>query len=153
MPRTLSHEHHLELERRFRVARVFGEFWDSRGALPPEQGLRAALQRTYDARDLRGMRLAEADLLAMSAAATVAERRALESLLRERSGVSLDDLMERHLAKIRRLQVRGRLTSEEQYCMVRERVEFIAGDPERLSEYHQLAGMLTAYEERAARRG
>jgi hypothetical protein len=50
-------------------------------------------------------------------------------MLREQAGVSLDDLQARRLACIARVRERGRITADEQYHLVRERVEKIWDDP------------------------
>ena len=151
MPRRLSPEHQLELESLYRVLRVFGDFLDP--LLPPTGGtFSAALRRAYEGRDLRGLRLARSDLLAMAQAGTASQRRQLDGMLRERAGVSLDDLSERQLKRIAQIRARGKLTSEEQYYLVRERFEFIADDPARAEERGELQAMLHAYEERVARR-
>lgn len=151
MPHRLSPEHQLERDSVYRVLAVIAEYLDAH--IPPTSagGLAVALQRAYEARDLRGLRMARADLVAMAHAASTAQRRALDVLLRERAGTSLDDVSERELRRIRQIRARGRVTGEEQYYLVRERVEFIMDDPERADEYRDLCALLQAFEERARR--
>ena len=148
MPRKLSAEHQLELESLYRVVQVFGDFADS---LVPNAGaaMSDGLRRAYEARDLRGLRMARGDMVAMAQAATAAQRRELDAQLRARTGVSLDELTARDVQRVDRIRSRGRVSSEEQYYLVRERVDFISGDPSRSAEYAELQRLLDAYESRA----
>jgi hypothetical protein len=93
------------------------------------------------------------DLVAMIPAATQAERHELDRRLKERAGVTLSSLMERQFAQIERLVRRGKLTSEQQYYLVREHVELIDDDPEYEAELPKLFALLEAYEIVAAKRG
>jgi hypothetical protein len=148
MPRKLSPEHQLELEPLYRVLQVFGDFADG---LTPDLGpaLSEGLRRAYEARDLRGLRMARGDMVAMAQAATVAQRRELDAQLQARAGVSLDDMTVRDVQRVDRIRSRGRVSSEEQYYLVRERVEFINGDPTRSAECAELQRLLDAFEPRA----
>jgi len=151
MARKLSAEHLLELESLYRVQRVLCEFCDQ--FLPPiDETFSAALSRAYAARDLRGLRMVSGDLLALVRAATPVQRRELDGRLRQQAALSLDDLSARELQRIARIRARGRITSDEQYYLVRERVVFLEGDPERADECDELQRMVLAYEERSAQR-
>ena len=123
---------------------MFGSFLDR---VMPDLGPAAAagIDRAYAERDLRALRLARGDVIAMAQAATVAERRELDATLRAEAGVSLDDLSARDVQRIARIRARGRLTSEEQYYLVRERVDYIAGRPDRADEYGELPKLLHEY--------
>jgi hypothetical protein len=148
MPRKLSPEHQLELESLYRVLQVFAAFADG---LMPDLASAASdgLRRAYDTRDLRGLRMARGDLVAMAQAATAAQRRDLDAQLRARTGVSLDELTARDVQRVDRIRARGRVSSEEQYYLVRERVEFITGEPSHSAECAELQHLLDAYESRA----
>ena len=153
MPRRLSPEQDLELERLFRMLSVVGAYLDSQMGLSPEsETLAKATTRAYEARNLRGLRMMEGDLGGMLQAASPTQRREVDRLLRERAGTSVSALMERQFAQIRRLRQRGKLTSEQQYYLVREHVDFIADDADRASEAAELYALLEAYESAAGRR-
>ena len=153
MPRRLSPEQNLERERLFRVLSVVGTYLDSQMGLSPEgETLAKATARAYEARNLRGLRMMEGDLGGLLQAASPTQRREVDRLLRERAGTSLSALMEKQFAQIRRLRQRGKLTSEQQYYLVREHVEFIADDAERASEAAELYALLEEYESAAAKR-
>src|SRR5262249_20596789 len=108
MPRKLSPEHQLELESLYRILQVFGDFADGRmRALAP--AMSDALRRAYEARDLRGLRMARGDVVAMVQSATVAQRRELDAQLRARAGVSLDELTASDVQRVDRIRSRGRV--------------------------------------------
>jgi hypothetical protein len=153
MPRRLSPEEDLELERLFRVLSVVGTYLDAQMGLSPEaETLAKAATCAYEARNLRGLRMMEGDISGFLQAASPTQRREMDRLLRERAGTSLAVLMEKQFAQIRRLRQRGKLTSEQQYYLVREHVEFIAEDAERAAEAAELYALLEEYESAAARR-
>src|SRR3712207_782754 len=112
MGRRLSPEHQLELDSLYRVLHVLGEVFNAMLPTTPGGGLSAALDRAYEARDLRGLRMARGDLLAMADAATPAQRRTIDAALRARAGTSLDELDQRRVQRIERIRARGKLTSE-----------------------------------------
>jgi glycerol-3-phosphate dehydrogenase len=85
-------------------------------------------------------------------ACTAEQRRELDRRLRVEAGVTLDSLLTRRLARVAKLRAQGRLATEAQYYLVRERVEEVWDDPERAEEHAQLQAMVNAYEERVARR-
>jgi hypothetical protein len=148
MPRKLSPEHQFELESLYQVLQVFGDFADR---LMPDvaPAMSDGLRRAYEARDVRGLRMARGDMVAMAQAATVVQRRELDAQLRARAGVSLDELTARDVQRVDRIRSRGRVSSEEQYYLVRERAEFLGADPARSAECAELQRLLDAYESRA----
>ena len=153
MPRRLSPEKQFELESLSRVLSVIAAYLDGLSGLGPDApSLAKAVTRASEERNLRGLRMAQGDLIAMTQAATPAQRRELDHLLRDRVGVSLSSLMDRQEAQISRVRERGKLTSEQQYYLVREHVEFIGDDPERAEELRALSVMLEEYEAAAAKR-
>lgn len=149
MPRKLSPEDQLELESLYRQLAVFGDFLAELS--PAGTAAIEGIRRAYDARDLRGLRMARGDIAAMTQAASPAERRRLDAMLRERAGVSLGELSERELRRVRQVRARGKVTSEEQYHLLRERVEFLGDDPEGAEERREIWALLHAFEERACR--
>ena len=138
----------MELEALYRAARVFAEFLD--GLTP---GLNPSATDTVDrlhaARELRGLRQVRNDFVAMADAATADQRRSLNGALKERANTSLDALSTKTLRRIEQIRARGRITSEEQYYLVRERVVFLESDSTNEAEAAELAGLLNAYETRS----
>jgi hypothetical protein len=154
MARTFPPERQRELDDLYAVAKVFAGLLDAESDLAPEQSLSAALARAYEKADLRGLRMAHADFIGgFLPAFSVAQRKELDRLLRAGPGVTLDSLEARQLERIAKVRAKGQIATEQQYYMLRERVELIWDDPERVEEFRALRAMLDAYEERATRRG
>jgi hypothetical protein len=154
MPRELSPERQRELDELFAVDSVLASFFDHDISLPAGRSLSASLVRAYERRDLAGMRMAHADFVGgMLPACSAAQRRELDRLLRAGPGVTLDSLEAKQLERIRKVQAKGRISSDQQYYLLKERVEVIWDDPARAEEFRALQALLDAYEERAARSG
>ena len=153
MPRRLSPEKQLELERLARILEAFAAWADPLMGLPPEgETLAKAVARAIEARNLSGLRMVLNDIMPMTQAATVGQRLELDTLLRERAGVRLVSLLERQNARIERLRHRGMLTSEEQYYLVREHIDLLKGEAEHVGVVAELYGLLEQYEMRALTR-
>jgi hypothetical protein len=149
VPRKLSPEQQLEIESFYRSASVIATFIDARIPALPSGGFAAAIRKAFDERNLRGLRMAHNDLIAMTEAATLAEKRELDVTLRHQAGITLASLLRRQYQRVERIRARGKVTSEEQYYLVREYIEFAELDPERAAEVPALAAMLQAFEERS----
>lgn len=153
MPRRLSPEKQLELDRLARILGVIAAWAAPLTGLPPEgETLTRAVSRAYEAGNLPGLRMVLNDLVPMTQAATLNQRKDLDRQLREKAGVGLSALMQRQSAQAARLIERGQLTSEQQYYLVREHVELLADDPDQAADVPRLHALLEAYEARAARR-
>lgn len=153
MPRQLSPERQEELESLYRLLGVYAGFL--RQELRPEHAalLEEGIEKAYRAKSLSGVRMGRDDMVAMTDALTAPQLRQLDGMLREQAGTSLDALQTRRLARIAKVRERGRIANDEQYYLVRERIEQIWDDPGRADELHALQSVLTAYEERRARTG
>jgi hypothetical protein len=152
MPRKLSPEQQLELDSLYRVIGTITEWYDELAAPELRGQMSDALRRAHEKRDLRGLRMAYNDLVEMTNAATVAQRRDLDGRLRARANTTLEALSARKMQRIGRIRARGKLTSEEQYYLIREYVEFSFDDPEKADEVTELLAMLDDYEVRSALR-
>ena len=153
MTRKLSPEKQLELESLHKVAAVISAWLDSKHPAPlPDGGFAGATERAFARGDLRGLRMAHNDLIASLEAASPDEKREIDDLLRRRAGVSIGTLLARRFQRVGRILARGELTSEEQYYLVREYVEFAEHDPSKADEVGRLWRMLQAFEERGAAR-
>lgn len=144
MTRRLSPTAALEFESLVRVLSVLAE--ELAQLAPQTSALLEAIDSVKSERNVRGARLVLPDLLAMTNATPVSHRRQIDTAPRTRANTSLDALNSKLLARIARVRTRGRITSEEQYYLIRERVEFLdAGSTEETSE---LWALLHAYEDR-----
>jgi hypothetical protein len=133
---------------------VIGEFLDRECELPPAGTFSEVISREYSKKNVSGLRVVHAEFVGgMVPSCTVAQRRELDALLRAKIGVTLDSLEKRQLDRINKLRARGRISNDQQYYMIRERVEMIWDDPERVEEFQALQSLLGAYEERVASRG
>lgn len=151
MPRALSPERQQELDSLRAILLVFADFqrpyFDGRIA----DMMVEAVEKGYRERALSGLRMVRDDMVAMSEGCTAEQMRQLDVMLRKRAGTSLDDLHGRRLARIAKIRERGRITSETQYYLAKEHVEFIWSGPERREEFQALQIMTVAYEERVGR--
>jgi hypothetical protein len=151
MPRRLAPEKLLELDSLARVLGVIAAYTDTLMAGPARSETLAAVVATaYAEKNLRGLRIVQGDLLAMTAAMTAAQRRELDSRLRGHAGVSLLSLLARQRERVARLRTRGKLTSEQQYYLVREHIELLMDDPAHAAELTEFRGMLEDFDLRAA---
>ena len=152
MLRKLSPEHRLELDTLYRVATIIAAWYDELAAMPDVPRMADAVRGAYEERDLRGLRMAYNDLVELPRAATAAQRRDLDARLRGEANTSLEALDRKTLERIQRIRTRGKVTSEEQYYLVREHIEFIGAAPDRADELRDLIGLVDAYEQRANRK-
>jgi hypothetical protein len=148
----LSPEKQLELERLSRILKAFAAWADPIMRLPPErETLAKAVDRAIEERNLPGLRMVLNDLLPTQAA-TTPQRLELDAALREHAGVSLLSLLERQTARIDRLRQRGKLTSEEQYFLVRDHIDLLAGEAKHTGVIAELHALLEQYEMNALKR-
>jgi len=152
MSRRLKPEHQLELDALYRIVAVITEWYDALVSSDVRGHMSGAMRRAYEDRDLRGMRMAYNDLVEMTKAADVAQRRDLDTRLRNRANTNLDTIHARTVHRIQGIRARVKITSEEQYYLVREHVEFNFGSPDKADEVQQLLVMLNDFEQRAAAR-
>jgi hypothetical protein len=153
LARRLSPEKQLELERLSRILKAFAAWADPIIRLPPEgETLAKAVDRAIEERNLPGLRMVLNDLLPMTQAATTPQRLKLDAALREHAGVSLLSLLERQSARIDRLRKRAKLTSEEQYFLVREHIDLLEGQAEHAGVIAELHALLEQYETNALKR-
>jgi hypothetical protein len=149
----VSPEKQLELERLSRILTAFAAWADPIMRLPPEgETLAKAVDRAIEERNRAGLRMVLNDLLPMTQAATTPQRLELDAALREHAGVSLLSLLERQSARIDRLRQRGKLTSEEQYFLVRDHIDLLAGEAEHTGGIVELHALLEQYEMNALKR-
>src|SRR4051812_9251509 len=117
----LSPEKKLELERLSRTLGVMAAWADPLSGLPPDgETFSKVIARESAAGNLRGLQMILNDMVAMTQASATDQRQDLDRQLRERAGVSLSSLMQRQFVAVERILKRGKLTSEQQYYLIRE---------------------------------
>lgn len=155
MPRSLSPERQRELDELRRLLLVFAEFKSTFMSADMVQLMIHGIETAYRARSFTGLRTARNDMVEMAQACTPDQLRQLDRLLREHASTSINELFEKRNARVRAIRERGRLSTDEQYYLVREYFEFIWDDPDRAEEAAELQRLMSAYEEgkvRAAER-
>jgi hypothetical protein len=151
MSRRLNPDRQRELDELRSVFEVFGAYLDEISPVPGHswEGIVSAVHARGD---LTGMRSIRNDSIESLIAFSAEQRRELDRRLRAGSGITLDSLEAQHLARIDRIRAKGRISSELQYYLVKERIEVIWDDSERAEEFRALLAILESYEERVARR-
>jgi hypothetical protein len=152
MPRRLKPEQQLELDSLYRIVAVITHWYDTLVSRESRGHMSHTVRAAYEARDLRGMRMAYNDLVEMTRYADVEQRRDLDVRLRAGANTDLATIDAKTTQRVERIRARGRITSEEQYYLVREHVEFNFDAPDKTSEVQQLLVMLGDFEERSATR-
>ena len=115
-------------------------------------GLSAALQRERPSvRPSAGMREALDDLLTMASDLSGAQLRTLADELRKRHGIELDSLQQRRLRRVAAIRERGGITSDDQWYLIRSRIDEISGFDIHSSEREALQRLADAYEVRHAK--
>jgi hypothetical protein len=110
-----------------------------------------AIEEAYDRGSMSQLRMGYNDLVESTQAYSPQQLRHLDLLLREQAGTSLDELLEKRNARIRKIRERGSISSDAQYYLVREYFEFIWDDVSREEEARTLQDLMSAYEERKGR--
>lgn len=145
MPRRLSREQLEELSLLRARAVAFIEFLRDRGL--GDQGARemtAAISRAYERNDLPALRTARGDLDAwLRELPPDRQRLAKDTLLR--LGADVDADRQQELIRIRAVEAEGRITTDDDYRLVKDRLEEIAEDPASHTEVAVLARLLHAY--------
>src|SRR5688572_26143059 len=124
MARRLSPERQRELDELRAIFEVFGTFQDEIAPVPGHSWA-GIVTTVHERGDLAGMRTIRNDSIESLIAFSAAQRRELDRRLRDGPGVTLDSLEAQHLARIDRIRERGRIATEPQYYLVKERIEVI----------------------------
>jgi len=151
MPRPASPEKQRELDELARVLRVLAGFKRPLGDESVGKMFVDAVEKTVRDGSLTGMRMMYNDLVEAAQGYGPDQLRQLDRLLQDQAGVSLEQIFEKRNARIRKIRERGRITTDEQYYLVREYFEFIWDDPSRAEDAQALQSLMSAYEDRKAR--
>lgn len=147
MPGPRSPEKQRELDELVRVLRVLAAF--KRSLIGEKMGdmFVQAVEDAYDRGSVPQLRMAYNDLVESTQGYSPQQLRQLDLLLHEQAGTSLDVLLEKRNARIRKIRERGRISSDEQYYLVREYFELIWDDASRWEESRALQALMSAYED------
>ncbi|HEX5208183.1 MAG TPA: hypothetical protein VFW10_10390 [Steroidobacteraceae bacterium] len=104
----------------------------------------AAVSNSYERRDLRALRTARADLDSWLRELPAHEQELAKAAL-SRVGADFEADRRHELLRIRVIEAEGRIVSDDDYRLVKERVEEIAEDPASHSELAVLTLLLRAY--------
>jgi hypothetical protein len=104
------------------------------------------IKRTYLDRDLRGMRQIARDLNEEARYLPKKDLDRLNAVLKEKFGEDLSENRKKDLVKIDRIRKRGRIRSENEFRLVKERTEEIWQDDDKEEENEALNKLLTEFE-------
>ena len=146
MTRHLSEEQIRELSLLRARAAAFIEFLRHRGL--GDEGateMATAVNNAYKRHDLRALRTARADLDSWLRELPPDQQQLAKEALRK-VGADVESDRSRELLRIRVIEGEGRIASDDDYRLVKDRVEEIAEDPASHSELVALTLLLRAYD-------
>lgn len=154
MPRTITDNQRDQWSSVHRQALVLAEFFDGKASafvggqpLPMAGAIRAAAEPAHPfASRFAGLREALADLLEMASYLPASDLRELDAYVRVHLSIGLDDLQAKRLARIGAIRAKGKISTDEQFRLVKGRHEQIWDDPLRAEEAVVLAKLLEDYE-------
>lgn len=157
MPTQMSAEQRAEYDELRRHLEAFTEFLVASGAVPGDtvpllrEGLDVGRQLP-PAGALRGVRMAVADMLEMSRHVPAEWVEAADAFLAGRGAVSLSMMRRRIWRLVPRILARGRIRSEEEYCILIERLNDV-DDPALTAADRSLGERLLAEDEERSKSG
>lgn len=160
MPKAITNEQRQQWSLVHKQALVLAEFFDIKATAFGMDGLpsgasaiRAAAEPAHPfASRFAGLREALADLLENASYLSSGDLRELDVHVRNHLGVGLDDLQAKRLARIAKIRAKGRITSDEQFRLLKGRHEEIWDDSVRSGEAVVLNALMEEYESRKRRR-
>jgi hypothetical protein len=154
MPKAITDEQREQWSSVHKQALVLAEFFDTKRnacgtgeSVQMASAIRAAAEPAHPyASRFAGLREALADLLEMASYLAAVDLRELDAHVRIRLGVGLDDLQAKRLARIAAIRAKGKITTDEQFRLLKGRHEEISDDPSRAEEAVAIAKLTGAYE-------
>jgi len=107
--------------------------------------MRSSVQRAYAARDITGLRAGWTDLAEWHRELPELEQQQLARLLQSEAGADIRAERAAEVRRIGEILARGALRTEEEYRLVRGRIDEIYVDPDRADEVHRLNALLRTY--------
>ena len=152
MARPITDEQRREWAAVHREAMALAKYFDRHG-LNYSATIAEATEPSHPFRArLAGLREARNDLLEMTVDLPPSELRTLDAFLRENIAVSLDELGGRRLLRLATLRGKGRLSTNEQFRLVKGRHEQIWDQPAFAEEASALYRLMDEYESRKTKR-
>jgi hypothetical protein len=105
------------------------------------------LDRAYAEQNLVGLRASLNDYNETASDLPLEQFEELNQILREKFGEDLVHNRQKELAKIKRIVNRGKINNENEYRLIKSRIEEIINDENRVTEIHILDGLLNDFEE------
>ena len=102
--------------------------------------------KAFDIGEIRGMRMAFNDTLDMAKDLSYAQKEELNAILREKFGTDLNEQNNKNYKKIKRVIQRGKIKTDEEYYLLKERIDEIYDDESKREEVEELGTLLLNYE-------
>jgi hypothetical protein len=154
MPKALTDEQREQWSSVHKQALVLAEFFDIKAkplgtaeSLQMASAIRATAEPAHPfASRFAGVREALADLLEIASYLPAVDLRELDAHVRTHLGIGLDNLQAKRLARIATIRAKGKITTDEQFRLLKGRHEEILDDPSRAEEAVAVAKLMEAYE-------
>ena len=134
MPRSLNEQQRLELSQLRSQALAFSDFIRPRLDEAIADAMRDGINSAYERGNLKGMRMAIADLNSWLRELPKGAQKEVKRRIAETAGVNVDDQSLRELARIRAIEAEGRIRNEEDYYLVKNRLDELGDDPRHAAE-------------------
>lgn len=102
--------------------------------------------KAFEIGEIRGMRMAFNDTLDMAKDLSYAQKEELNAILREKLGTDLNEQNNKNYKKIKRVIQRGKIKTDEEYYLLKERIDEIYDDESKREEVEELGTLLLNYE-------
>ena len=102
--------------------------------------------KAFEIGEIRGMRMAFNDTLDMAKDLSYAQKEELNAILREKFGTDLNEQNNKNYKKIKRVIQRGKIKTDEEYYLLKERIDEIYDDESKREEVEELGTLLLNYE-------
>ena len=102
--------------------------------------------KAFEIGEIRGMRMAFNDTLDMAKDLSYAQKEELNAILREKFGTDLNEQNNKNYKKIKRVLQRGKIKTDEEYYLLKERIDEIYDDESKREEVEELGTLLLNYE-------
>ena len=102
--------------------------------------------KAFEIGEIRGMRMAFNDTLDMAKDLSYAQKEELNAILREKFGTDLNEQNNKNYKKIKRVIQRGQIKTDEEYYLLKERIDEIYDDESKREEVEELETLLLNYE-------
>jgi hypothetical protein len=146
MPRNLNEQQRLELSQLRSQALAFIDFIRPRLNEAIADGMRDGINGAYERGNLKGMRMAIADLNSWLRDLPKDAQEEVKRRIAGTAGVNVDDQNMRELARVRAIEAEGRIRNEEDYYLVKNRLDELGDDPRHAAEAAVLGRLVDAAE-------